>query len=358
MSLKILLLSTRRLKIWHNYGFLFGLFFFSVFSCRVEKAIFSSIMYSGRCLTSTNILLYTGLLFFLVVVKVFNGEITLSSFLSPLKTLRKMPVEYMLFLSLFIFFTCWLLMQDPLLSGAYVTVHRADMENILHTYKFELLLNIVAMLLAVGKIFQDKTEKVHWYAEGVLVGCLLLTAVVVFKLQMVAAADSGKTYYLYLPAVFCTAYTFDAFKRKAGMWIMGVLIVLWSAVNNYDIRQQEQGKERREVAEFILSLAKKEPVSLHIYSLEGLSLKWWKATCFGAALKYVFPQDVSVRVKTDARPLDLHVDASGKSYEVSSGEFAAGDYLLLPKKFLLYFEKPENYRLVYENKAYLIYRPE
>ncbi len=306
----------------------------------------------------TVILLYTGLLAFFIVIKVFNGEITLSSFLSPVKTLRKMPVEYMLFLSLFIFFTCWLLMQNPLLSSAYMKVHRANLENVLHIYKFEILLNVAALLLALSKIFRNKAEKVHWYAEGLLAGSLLLTAVVIFKLKMVAVADSDKTYYLYLPAVFCTAYVFDTLKRKAGIWIAGVLIVLWSAVNNYDIRQQEQGQERREVAEFILSLAKKGPVSLYIGSFESSPLKWWKATCFGAAMKYMFPQDLSVHIKTDVRLPDLHIDNSRESYEVSSGKFAEGDCLWLPKKFLSYFPKPQNYRSVFENKAYQIYCPE
>ena len=306
----------------------------------------------------TVILLYAGLLACLVIGKVFNGGITLSSFLSPVKTLRKMPVEYMLFLSLFIFFTCWLMVQDPSLSGAYMRVHRADMKDILHTYKFELLLNAAALLSAAGRIFQTKAEKARWYAEGVLAGCLLLTAVVVFRLQMVAVADSGKTYYLYLPAVFCTAYIFYTLKEKAGIWITGALIVLWSAADNCDIRQQEQGRARREAAEFILSLAQKEPLDLHIYSLENPSLKWWKTTCFGSAMKYMFPQDLSVRIKTDARPLNLHVDDSRQSYEVSSGAFVAGDCLLLPKKFLPYFEKPQNYHSVYENRAYRIYLPE
>ena len=75
-------------------------------------------------------------------------------------------------------------------------------------------------------------------------------------------------------------------------------------------------------------------------------------------MKYMFPQDLSVRIKTDARPLNLHVDDSRQSYEVSSGAFVAGDCLLLPKKFLPYFEKPQNYHPVYENRAYRIYLPE
>ena len=51
----------------------------------------------------TNILLYMGILAFLVLRRVFAEEIVLKSFLSPLKTLRTMPIEYLLFCNMFLF---------------------------------------------------------------------------------------------------------------------------------------------------------------------------------------------------------------------------------------------------------------
>ena len=73
----------------------------------------------------TAVLFYAGLLGYMILRRVFCGEIGLESFLSPFKTVARMPAEYMLFWTLFIFLTCYLLLQDPRVDDAYLQTHHA-----------------------------------------------------------------------------------------------------------------------------------------------------------------------------------------------------------------------------------------
>ena len=170
----------------------------------------------------TAVLFYAGLLGYMILRRVFCGEIGLESFLSPFKTVARMPAEYMLFWTLFIFLTCYLLLQDPRVDDAYLQTHHAALPVVVAINKLVLGLNVLALLLWSVKTLRRKEEKNNLLCEGVLLGCTLVTAVVVFKLQVVVIPDYYKTYYLYLPAVFCSGYIFSFFRRRLWLWALSV----------------------------------------------------------------------------------------------------------------------------------------
>ena len=300
-------------------------------------------------------LFYAGLLGYMILRRVFCGEIGLESFLSPFKTVARMPAEYMLFWTLFIFLTCYLLLQDPRVDDAYLQTHHAALPVVVAINKLVLGLNVLALLLWSVKTLRRKEEKNNLLCEGVLLGCTLVTAVVVFKLQVVVIPDYYKTYYLYLPAVFCSGYIFSFFRRRLWLWALFAPIVLYAGYVNYNTYMREEGEERRGVAEFIVSRAENEAVSIYVYSQEMTAHRWWKVTGWAAALKYLYPAG-DIVFKTALRFSDFHVENDMDSYEVRVAPPVPGDYILVHKINSPSFEPGKNYVPVYENEVYTIYR--
>ena len=303
----------------------------------------------------TAVLFYAGLLGYMILRRVFCGEIGLESFLSPFKTVARMPAEYMLFWTLFIFLTCYLLLQDPRVDDAYLQTHHAALPVVVAINKLVLGLNVLALLLWSVKTLRRKEEKNNLLCEGVLLGCTLVTAVVVFKLQVVVIPDYYKTYYLYLPAVFCSGYIFSFFRRRLWLWALFSPIVLYAGYVNYNTYMREEGEERRGVAEFIVSRAENEAVSIYVYSQEMTAHRWWKVTGWAAALKYLYPAG-DIVFKTALRFSDFHVENDMDSYEVRVAPPVPGDYILVHKINSPSFEPGKNYVPVYENEVYTIYR--
>ena len=303
----------------------------------------------------TAVLFYAGLLGYMILRRVFCGEIGLESFLSPFKTVARMPAEYMLFWTLFIYLTCYLLLQDPRVDDAYLQTHHAALPVVVAINKLVLGLNVLALLLWSVKTLRRKGEKNNLLCEGVLLGCTLVTAVVVFKLQVVVIPDYYKTYYLYLPAVVCSGYIFSFFRRRLGLWALFAPIVLYAGYVNYNTYMREEGEERRGVAEFIVSRAENEAVSIYVYSHERTAHRSWKVTGWAAALKYLYPAG-DIVFKTALRFSDFHVENDMDSYEVRVAPPVPGDYILVHKINSPSFEPGKNYVPVYENEVYTIYR--
>ena len=303
----------------------------------------------------TAVLFYAGLLGYMILRRVFCGEIGLESFLSPFKTVARMPAEYMLFWTLFIFLTCYLLLQDPRVDDAYLQTHHAALPVVVAINKLVLGLNVLALLLWSVKTLRRKEEKNNLLCEGVLLGCTLVTAVVVFKLQVVVIPDYYKTYYLYLQAVFCSGYIFSFFRRRLWLWALFSPIVLYAGYVNYNTYMREEGEARRGVAEFIVSRAENEAVSIYVYSQEMTAHRWWKVTGWAAALKYLYPAG-DIVFKTALRFSDFHVENDMDSYEVRVAPPVPGDYILVHKINSPSFEPGKNYVPVYENEVYTIYR--
>lgn len=303
----------------------------------------------------TAVLFYAGVLGYMILRRVFCGEIGLESFLSPFKTVARMPVEYMLFWTLFVFLTCYLLLQDPRVDDAYLQTHHAALPVVVAINKLVLGLNVLALFLWAVKALQRKEEKNSLLCEGALLGSTLVTVIVIFKLQMVVIPDYYKTYYLYLPAVFCCGYIFSFFHRRRWLWLLFAPIVLYAGYVNYNTYMREEGRARRGVAEFIISRAENASVGVYVYSQEMTAHRWWKVTGWAAALKYLYPAG-DIVFKTALRFSDFHVENDMDSYEVLVASPVPGDYVLVHKINSPSFKPGEDYVQVYENDVYTIYR--
>ncbi len=173
---------------------------------------------------------------------------------------------------------------------------------------------------------------------------------VVFKLQIACFPDQYKTWYMYLPTVFCTMYIFANVRRSGILMLIFIPVVLWAVAVNWSTRQKEEGAERRELAEFIMST---EDDKTAFYMPERTAGDLWKLQCFASALKYMGSDALFIT--------DMELSATRKRF-LSNGNYCKvshrlpqeGDYVIVRKDV----GEPGNVKdlpSVYENRVYKIY---
>lgn len=294
----------------------------------------------------SNILLYAGILMFFVLRRIFREEIVLKSFLSPLKTLAAMPVEYLLFCNMLVFSIFYLLTRDLLTDGVYLTHNHRKILELLQIYWLELAVNLAALFLFVIQM----PKAGNLLQKGIICGSALISFFIVFYFQIGGYPDYHKTWYLYLPAVFCTGYFFSYLGKKAFL-LFFVPFVICSVYKDYQIGNLEEGKSRHELADYIIS--------------QGSETSWfvdkanvsdsWKFECFNAALKYVYPSgELVFKTNHDFRPV---MGTTNDSFfmTVKSEKAAKDDYVIVHKNDITCFSD-KNMSLIYENDFYQVYR--
>ncbi len=175
---------------------------------------------------------------------------------------------------------------------------------------------------------------------------------VVFHLQIACFPDRYKTWYMYLPSVFCTAYLFVNVKDRRLLAAFFVPLMLWSAWQNGRIRSREEGTDRRELAEFVASVADR-PAVFFVSGKDSDDL--WKLECFDSALKYAVGGN-DIRFKTDMEiPSAKRQILTGENYYGIRREAPAeGDYAVIRRNEE---KRPENCgETVWQNRVYEVCR--
>lgn len=301
----------------------------------------------------TVVLFYAGCGAWLVLDAVAREKITFESFFHPLKTIRLLPVEWLMFWSMFVYSTCYLL-AAPIEENRYISAHARSLAEMFGVYKTELVLSALALAAMTVKVFRRQFQKMDLLGEGSVLGCLLVTYAVVFKLRIVPASDYLLSYYLFLPAVFCTAYVFRNFSRK---WLLGVFaaaLVVWSAWENYAVNLAQQGKDRRELAEFVIKRAQNEDMSVYLHTNQRIDYKWWKTMAWSSSFKYAAPNS-RLRFKTDLDIYRFYVREDDKFFETALGHPEKGDYVLVNMTEKPEYEAGSDYETVFRNKTYRLY---
>lgn len=222
---------------------------------------------------------------------------------------------------------------------------------------FGILLYLVLAKVWAGKItlrsFLSPFKTVAGMpAEGVLSGCLIIVYYVVFHLQIACFPDRYKTWYMYLPSVFCTAYLFVNVKDRRLLAAFFVPLMLWSAWQNGRIRSREEGTDRRELAEFMACVADR-PAVFFVSGKDSDDL--WKLECFDSALKYAVGGN-DIRFKTDMEiPSAKRQILTGENYYGIRREAPAeGDYAVIRRNEE---KRPENCgETVWQNRVYEVCR--
>lgn len=300
----------------------------------------------------TTVLFYAGLGAWLVLNAVFCEKITFWSFRHPLKTIKTLPVEWLMFWSMFVYST-YLKLAEPIFDNRYLYSHARSLAETAIVYKTELALAAAALLIMAVKFVRCRFSAMNLFGEGGVLGCAFIVVYVVFRLHIVPASDYLLSYYLYLPAVFCTLYIFSDLSNKVLWGLAAAGILTWSAKVNYDVWQAQQGKDRRQMAEFIIAGAKDNNMSIFIRSKELIDFQWWKTTGWISALKYAAP-DSKLKFKTDIPLYRFYLPASDKYFETVAGQPEGGDYVLVNVKDEPDYV-PDKSEVVCENASYRLY---
>ena len=301
----------------------------------------------------TVILFYAGLGIYLLLEDVFDNKITINSFFTPLKLFKTIPMEWIMFWSMFIWFTLWFL-SSPIEENRYLTTHLYSLLDVISAHKVELLLNLTAIIVALYNIIIGKCRKIFLFCEGTLIGSTIITVFIVFYLKSGSYSDYMLSYYLYLPAIFSTIYIFYALNQKMILSIIVGIVLCISAWQNYMIIDNQQGKSRRDIAEYIISNAKYKDMSVYLYSTDIIDYKWWKTMAWSSALKYANP-NLRLKFKTNLDIYKYYLREEDKFYEKQLGYPTLGDHILVNKKSEKDYHPDANQKLVYENKFYQMY---
>ena len=301
----------------------------------------------------TTVLLYAGLGIWLVLNAVFCEKITFWSFRHPLRTIKTLPVEWLMFWSMFVYSTYWML-AEPIFDNRYLYSHARSLAETVNVYKTELALAEVALLIMAAKFVRRRFSTMNLLGEGSVLGCAFIVVYVVFRLHIVPASDYLLSYYLYLPAVFCTSYIFCNLSKRLILGALTAILAIYSIYENYTINISCHGKDRRAVAEFIITRAAKENMTVYLHINQRIYFKWWKTMAWSSALKYAAP-DIHLRLKTDLDIYRFYVPEDDKFFETALGQPEKGDYILVNTIDKPEFTADSEYQIIYHNPTYCLY---
>ncbi len=157
-TLIFILLSLMSLKKYDSGKSFVSLFFFAFWA---NMAIYTK---------ETNILLYLGILIYLLIKNTVTGCLTPRSFVCPVRTIRRMPVEYVLLWSMLLFAAGYFLQSNLFVDGAYLRHHYMNISALLRINALELILLVTAFVVCTWKVKTAFFRGTALVEEGLLVG--------------------------------------------------------------------------------------------------------------------------------------------------------------------------------------------
>lgn len=238
----------------------------------------------------SSILLYFGILLTSFIYNLYHEKIAIKDFFHPLKTIQKFPLEFLVFLSLFLYSILYLCISSAILDNIYVTFRQADKLQLLSLYKLEIIFSFLALGIFTKKLFQSSPNSSPLFNEGFLCGALVTVIFIIFFAQLAPILDSvkQKSYYLSFATIFLFLYILINLKNKIITTIIILFIIIFSLFTNYQIYHYEQGVYYRKTAEFIASKLSKDK-TLNIFLSHNSEEIPWAFGAWASAYKYYFP---------------------------------------------------------------------
>lgn len=305
-------------------------------------------------------LFYGGILLYLVLYDVWAEKITLNGFLHPLKTMRKLPVETLIFLTLLIFSLFFLVVVTAFVKdNPYVLGGKQNLKPVL-IYKTEIIISFVLLAL----LLKNKTNSIFLKAVAFSVLVLALFSLFYMKLGSLPSIPSH-AHYLVLVVVFGLIYIFYCMQNSKYYFAIGGMLFVFFCVENVYIYRNLEGKYYAETAQFLASRYKKGQ-KLNIFMPEKAEKTFWHSKVFNSAFKYYYPNRnvvFSGDINPDCFTLDLaHIRKDTESFY----PFVAKDKPQPGSLFLLRKTSPQAAQtmqiiqnlprsLLYENKVFKVY---
>ncbi len=306
----------------------------------------------------TVMLFYAGCGLYLLYDGMRSGRISRSLIKKPWLQLKKMPIEWLMFVSMLVWLVLYYAVTPDISNNRYLRTHATPMADVLRIYAVELIITLAALILLLMKIRKKQFDDMCLFMEGSVIGSLIVTIYITVVLRIAPSQDCAESYYLYLPAVFCTVYVFENIKQKSDKLQLALLIAVFSAYQNWNFYANMEGNIRYELMEFFETKAPKKqdttepPMTVYFYSANMLiDTVYWKSTGWSASFWWML-RDRKIRVKMDKfykQFLTGPFESLGISYE----PLASGDYVVINRKKDPDLQGTKN--LIYKNKVYDVY---
>ncbi|MBR1914994.1 MAG: hypothetical protein IJ830_00935 [Alphaproteobacteria bacterium] len=234
----------------------------------------------------STILIYFGILLYSFLYNLWNEKIKLSSFIHPLKTMRQMPLEMLLFISMLIY--AWFYLQNvyAILDSPYLGRRSTTIFYAAKLYIFEIIVVLCAVYYALKNLYK---HNLCFLPAGLILGALsfMIMIVVYLRLNTFSSQLYSKTYYVVLAYMICLFYLLFSVSDWKRWLAICCIICATTLFFDYNLAKREEGKSYREVAEFLIS-QKTEPLNIFI-SEKSEPFPWWYG-CWASVYKYYWPK--------------------------------------------------------------------
>lgn len=255
----------------------------------------------------TSILFYLGILATSLLYNIYMENIVIKSFIHPFQTMNKLPVETLMFFSMFLYSILYLFVSQAIIENDYLQMNSSNILHSLDLHRTEIAVTLIGVTVFLIKTFKNRhREPDHnpMLNEGLLLGAVitLFCIVYVFKLTPITAHTGYKSYYAVVPGIFSLVYLSINIRNK---YLYGILSAFFFAVflwTDCNYQKYENGRYYREAAEFLIKQPHddKAPLNLFIkdyspfykYSTrdKNMLIRWLNET-WSSALKYYFPEE-------------------------------------------------------------------
>lgn len=310
------------------------------------------------------ILLYLGILIVAILYHVYVENINFKSFIHPFRTIKSMPLEFMMFFSMWLYSTLYMLIMVQSDKNSYIAMGREEFINLFYLYRVELFIAVIGIIVLVKKIWQKRFNGNPMFNEGLFLGALISIYAIIFyiKLAPISTHVYFKSYYLVIATLFGGLYLVWNMRPSKMAACVLVAFLSWSASINYHNFQTEQGVYYREAAEFLASNAS-DKQAIHVYLSRFVEYNQWTIDSWSTAFHYYWPEKLVV-FKTPNMPDNraLYYYAMRKIYKpiIPRPVPDKGDYYIYKKNYYEFDDYAVIARRqkvkVYENKVFLIYK--
>ena len=338
IDISLSLLCFKNFLKTRSFQSVLGFLFWANVACYVKETCF---------------LFYVMLFICLILWRIYQNDIVPASFLHPVRSIQKMPLEFLLGLSLLFWFIQYFFVCLDFTTNSYLLDRQADFWRIIYLYKFELTLTFINLFC----VFSQK--EVSLFNKLILLAHFLSVFFILFVLKLTGVDYMyGITYYVYVPMAFILM-GLGCIKKAAIFNFFICLILLSCFFINKEIFEHHQGQFNLEMSEFVKKMHDTNIIidSSPSYMLGGRKFK----LAYVKAIYRAFQNEFSKQnVKIKFEPFNDFLFSGEKDDLILIDEVEKDDYVLIKKnaqeKVVSDITAEYPRQKVFENKFYLIYQ--
>ena len=322
----------------HRFQSILGFLFWANVACYVKETCF---------------LFYVMFFICLILWRVYQNDIVPASFLHPLRSIQKMPLEFLLGLSLLFWFIQYIFVCHDFAANPYLLKRQTDFWGIICLYKFELALTLISPFCV---FFQ---KEVSPFNKLTLMAHILSVFFILFVLKLIGVNYLyGITYYVYVPMAFILM-GLGCVKKNFVFYFWISLSLFATLFINKEVFEHQQGKFNLEMSEFVKKLHNTN-VIIDSYSSNVLGSKKQESSYLSAFYRAFRDNFSKQNVNIKFKPYDTFISLIEKDDFILTDKAEKGDYVLIKKNMdgQVVSDITANYprQKLFENKFYLIYR--